>query len=59
MFHYRNHGAAYSRVLLGAQVDDGDLADFEAMLDKVGFRYENMTENEAYQLFLGAGNGQA
>ncbi len=58
LFHYRNHGAAYSRVLLGAQVDKEDLADFEEMLDKVGFRYEDMTDNEAYQLFLGAGNGQ-
>ena len=56
MFHYRNHGAAYSRVLLGAQVDDDEVKDFEAMLEKVGFRYENMTDNEAYQLFLGAGN---
>jgi threonine dehydratase len=26
------------------------------MLEKIGFRYENMTDNEAYQLFLGAGN---
>ena len=58
MFHYRNHGAAYSRVLLGAQVDDDEVKDFEAMLEKVGFRYENMTDNEAYQLFLGAGNGK-
>jgi threonine dehydratase len=57
MFHYRNHGAAYSRVLLGAQVNDDEVADFEAMLEKIGFRYENMTDNEAYQLFLGAGNG--
>jgi len=59
MFHYRNHGAAYSRVLLGAQVDDDEQADFERMLDKVGFRYENVTDNEAYRLFLGAGNGNA
>jgi threonine dehydratase len=59
MFHYRNHGAAYSRVLLGAQVEDDEVKAFEAMLEKVGFRYENMTENEAYQLFLGAGNGKA
>jgi len=29
------------------------------MLEKVGFRYENMTDNEAYQLFLGAGNGNS
>lgn len=57
MFHYRNHGAAYSRVLMGAQVEEQELKDFEAMLDRVGFRYSNETNNEAYQLFLGAGNG--
>ncbi|HCL38460.1 MAG TPA: hypothetical protein DHW72_08700, partial [Marinobacter hydrocarbonoclasticus] len=47
------------RVLLGAQVEDNEVADFEGMLDKVGFRYENMTDNEAYRLFLGAGNGRS
>lgn len=57
MFHYRNHGAAYSRVLMGAQVEENEMGEFEAMLNKVGFRYENMTDNEAYRLFLGAGNG--
>ncbi|OEY65675.1 threonine ammonia-lyase, biosynthetic [Marinobacter sp. X15-166B] len=58
MFHYRNHGAAYSRVLMGAQVADKDVAAFQAMLDKVGFRYQNVTDNDAYWLFLGAGNGE-
>ncbi|MCP5162563.1 MAG: threonine ammonia-lyase, biosynthetic [Hahellaceae bacterium] len=53
MFHYRNHGAAYSRVLMGVQVEDGDKADFVSMLDKVGFRYWEETHNDAYQLFLG------
>ena len=57
LFHYRNHGAAYSRVLLGARVDASEAGDFEQMLDKVGFEYENMTDNEAYRLFLRAGNG--
>lgn len=59
MFHYRNHGAAYSRVLMGAQVDSREIGEFEAMLDKVGFRYDNVTDNEAYRLFLGAGNGKS
>jgi threonine dehydratase len=57
MFHYRNHGNAYSRVLMGAQVDDGEMDAFGQMLDKIGFRYENMTDNAAYRLFLGHGNG--
>ncbi|MDX1458309.1 MAG: pyridoxal-phosphate dependent enzyme, partial [Marinobacter sp.] len=56
MFHYRNHGAAYSRVLMGAQVEDEDLEAFHAMLDKIGFRFKDVTDNEAYRLFLGAGN---
>ncbi|MBZ0334925.1 threonine ammonia-lyase, biosynthetic [Marinobacter sp. AL4B] len=59
LFHYRNHGAAYSRVLLGAQVNADETQAFEEMLEKVGFRYENMTDNEAYKLFLGAGNGKS
>ena len=53
MFHYRNHGAAYSRVLMGAQVDDGDMPDFRDMLDKVGFGYEEIGDDPAYRLFLG------
>lgn len=53
MFHYRNHGAAYSRVLMGVQVEEVDKVRFEAMLDEVGFRYWEETENEAYQMFLG------
>ncbi len=53
MFHYRNHGAAYSRVLMGAQVEDADMDEFRAMLDKVGFSYEEYTDDPAYRLFLG------
>jgi len=53
MFHYRNHGSAYSRVLMGVQVDEGDLPEFQKMLDKVGFRYWDETDNPAYKLFLG------
>ena len=56
MFHYRNHGSAYSRVLMGAQVPDDEMPDFLAMLDKVGFRYWEETQNPAYNLFLGMGN---
>lgn len=52
MFHYRNHGAAYSRVLMGVQVEQEEKHEFAKMLDKVGFRYWDETDNEAYQLFL-------
>lgn len=52
MFHYRNHGAAYSRVLMGVQIKSEDSRAFRQMLDDVGFRYWEETDNEAYQLFL-------
>lgn len=52
MFHYRNHGSAYSRVLMGVQAGREETSAFKGMLDKVGFRYWDETENEAYQLFL-------
>jgi threonine dehydratase len=52
MFHYRNHGAAYSRVLMGVQIEPEETAAFCKMLDKIGFRYWDETENEAYRLFL-------
>jgi len=52
MFHYRNHGSAYSRILMGAQAGLEETAAFREMLDKVGFRYWDETDNEAYRLFL-------
>ena len=53
MFHYRNHGAAYSRVLMGAEVEEVDMPDFRAMLDGIGFDYEEIEDDPAYRLFLG------
>jgi len=52
MFHYRNHGSAYSRVLMGVQAGREETYTFRDMLDKVGFRYWDETDNEAYRLFL-------
>jgi len=52
LFHYRNHGAAFGRVLLGLQVPPGDEARFAAFLDDTGFRYVEETGNPAYRLFL-------
>jgi len=52
MFHYRNHGSAYSRVLMGVQAGREETYTFREMLDKVGFRYWDETDNEAYRLFL-------
>ena len=53
LFHYRNHGSAYSRVLLGAQVPGSQLPAFNKMLDRIGFRRHEVTDDPAYRLFLG------
>ena len=52
MFHYRNHGAAYGRVLIGLQVPQGERGAFQSFLDEVGYEYREETENPAYRLFL-------
>ena len=52
MFHYRNHGAAYGRVLIGLQVPEGERGYFQSFLDEVGYEYREETENPAYRLFL-------
>ncbi|GLS23482.1 L-threonine dehydratase [Labrys miyagiensis] len=53
LFHYRNHGADYGRVLVGVQVPEGDKTRFEARLATLGYPYEDETSNDAYRLFLG------
>jgi threonine dehydratase len=52
MFHYRNQGADYSRVLVGLQVARAERRAFAAFLDELGFRYWDETDNPAYRLFL-------
>ncbi len=52
MFHYRNHGAAYGRVLVGIQVPPTDKKEYQAFLDELGYVYQCETENPAYRLFL-------
>lgn len=53
LFHYRNHGADYGRVLVGMQVPPAEKAEFEAFLDALGYPYWDESENPAYRLFLG------
>jgi threonine dehydratase len=55
LFHYRNHGAAYGRVLLGIQVASEERTELRALLDGLGYQYWEETENPAYRLFAGAG----
>ena len=53
LFHYRNHGADYGRVLVGMQVPPADKADFRRFLDRLGYTYVDETANPAYRMFLG------
>ncbi len=53
MFHYRNHGAAFGKVLLGLQMPKTERKDFRQTLDELGFAYREETNNPAYQLFVG------
>ena len=53
LFHYRNHGADYGRVLVGMQVPPSDKAAFRAFLDRLGYDYIDETGNPAYRMFLG------
>jgi threonine dehydratase len=52
MFHYRNHGSAHGRVLVGMQVPLEDKVTFEGYLDELGYAFNEETDNPAYQLFL-------
>ena len=53
MFHYRNHGAAYGRILVGVQLPKGERRAFEQILAELKFPYYEETQNRAYQLYLG------
>jgi threonine dehydratase len=53
MFHYRNHGSAFGRVLVGIQVPDEEKLEFQAFLQNIGYRCWEETNNPAYELFLG------
>lgn len=52
LFHYRNHGTDYGRVLMGIQVPPQDQAAFQELLTHVGFTYWDESGNPAYRLFL-------
>jgi len=52
MFHYRNHGAANGRVLVGLQVPTKDKKELNKYLDEVAYPYWEESDNPAYKLFL-------
>ncbi len=52
MFHYRNHGTDFGRVLCGIQVPAEEMSKFHEFLNDVGFHYIDETENPVYRMFL-------
>ncbi|MEL7070043.1 MAG: threonine ammonia-lyase, biosynthetic [Cyanobacteria bacterium J06581_3] len=52
LFHYRNHGADYGRIVVGMQVPPEDTERWEAFLKGLGYRYWDESDNPAYRLFL-------
>ncbi|WP_100265492.1 threonine ammonia-lyase, biosynthetic [Mariprofundus ferrinatatus] len=52
LFHYRNHAAAYGRVLAGIEVPPAERSAFEAYLEELGYPCVNESDNPAYKLFL-------
>ena len=52
LFHYRNQGADYGRILVGLQVPKGNNAALSTFLTSLGYPFEDETQNPVYQLFL-------
>ncbi len=52
LFHYRNHGSAYGRVLVGLQLADKPLKALLKTLGGVGYEYQDESDNPAYHLFM-------
>ncbi|WP_158972699.1 threonine ammonia-lyase, biosynthetic [Paraglaciecola sp. L3A3] len=57
LFHYRNHGAAEGLVLAGFDIADEQRAEFDQHLAKLGYQYQEQTNNPAYKFFLSDLNG--
>jgi threonine dehydratase len=53
MFHYRNHGADVGRIVVGVQVPEAELGEWQAFLANLPYQHWEETDNPAYRLFLG------
>jgi threonine dehydratase len=53
LFHYRNHGADFGRVLAGFEVPDSETERFDEFLQGLGYPYQREARNAAYEMFLG------
>lgn len=52
LFHYRNHGAAFGRVLAGFELSEDGYDDFVHHLEQLGYQYKDESDNPVYNLFL-------
>jgi threonine dehydratase len=52
LFHYRNQGADYGKILVGLQVPAKDEKTYQSFLQKLGYPYTDESANPAYRLFL-------
>jgi threonine dehydratase len=52
LFHYRNHGADFGRVLAGFEVPDDDMGEFQKFLVALGYDHVHEDANAAYSFFL-------
>nr|MBA3922434.1 threonine ammonia-lyase, biosynthetic [Nostocaceae cyanobacterium] len=53
LFHYRNNGSDYGRIVVGMQVPPHETEEWQAFLDTLGYQYWDESQNPAYKLFLG------
>jgi threonine dehydratase len=54
LFHYRNHGSDYGRILAGVQIPPGERVDFDLHVRELKYVYAEETDNPAYRMFLGS-----
>lgn len=52
VFHYRNNGSDYGRIVLGIQVPPNEMEQWQAFIDTLGYPYWDESDNPAYKLFL-------
>ncbi|MBW4599241.1 MAG: threonine ammonia-lyase, biosynthetic [Calothrix sp. FI2-JRJ7] len=52
VFHYRNNGSDYSKIVVGIQVPPQEMQEWQAFLDTLGYTYWDENDNPAYKLFL-------
>jgi threonine dehydratase len=52
LFHYRNHGSAFGRVLVGIDIGTHNKDDLEEFLTDLDYKYTEETKNKGYHSFL-------